>query len=300
MEQEDTCSQHGRDRGVIINDYKQVLAGLRLAAPRVEKTRMSKFNETTASFERSMPVAYRAKYSGREIAAHADIAARRGGAVEVGVCGRRGALTSVCIIAENRSDLLCLISEAFVACSIDVVEAEGFSRTLPDAPKKAEAVNLFGLRRSSGEPIDSGDIKRLNDVLLRLLDGTWVRTAGSGDSETSPKSTQPEPENRPVTRVRFIENGSGALCTLEVETDDRSGLLLSLSRALTSQHVQIVRSEVKTIQRRVVDRFTITELDGSPVGDERRLAIQVAVLSAAEPAKRLSTPAPPQADSIFG
>jgi [protein-PII] uridylyltransferase len=93
--------------------------------------------------------------------------------------------------------------------------------------------------------------------------------------------------------VRFIEDANGALCTLEVETEDRSGLLLSLSRALHAQKAQIVRSEVRTKGGRVFDRFVITEVDGSPVSPGRRLEIQVAVLSAAEPAKRLTSAPPP-------
>ena len=69
--------------------------------------------------------------------------------------------------------------------------------------------------------------------------------------------------------------------------------MLSISRALFAQRVQILRSEVRTVGRRVVDRFKIAEFDGSPVGLDRRLEIQVAVLSASEPAKRLSSAAPP-------
>ena len=33
----------------------------------------------------------------------------------------------------------------------------------------------------------------------------------------------------------------GALCTLEVETDDRSGLLFTLARALSNQKVSVER-----------------------------------------------------------
>jgi UTP:GlnB (protein PII) uridylyltransferase len=98
------------------------------------------------------------------------------------------------------------------------------------------------------------------------------------------------------SRVRFIDDEEGSLSTLEIETEDRSGLLLSVSRALFGQNVQVVRCEVRTdAARRVVDRFKIAERDGSPVSAGRRLEIQVAVLGAIEPAKRLgnSTFPPP-------
>ena len=84
------------------------------------------------------------------------------------------------------------------------------------------------------------------------------------------------------TTVRFIEGENGC-SMLEVETGDRSGLLLSLSQALFKQRVQIVASQVKTVNSRVFDRFTIVELDGTPITPARRLEIQVAVLTAIDP-----------------
>jgi len=94
--------------------------------------------------------------------------------------------------------------------------------------------------------------------------------------------------------VRFIEDEDGALSTLEIETEDRSGLLLAVSRVLFAQRVQVLRCEVRTeSSRRVVDRFKIAEQDGSPVEQGRRLQIQVEVLNAIEPAKRLHSSAPP-------
>ena len=85
--------------------------------------------------------------------------------------------------------------------------------------------------------------------------------------------------------------GTGKVFALAGYTS--AGLLLAVSRALYAQQVQVIRSEVHTIGDRVVDRFRVAELDGTPVAPERRLEIQVAVLSAAEPAKRLSTPSNP-------
>jgi UTP:GlnB (protein PII) uridylyltransferase len=73
---------------------------------------------------------------------------------------------------------------------------------------------------------------------------------------------------------------------LEVETDDRSGLLLALAHALFEQNVQIEESEVRTVEGRVYDRFHIVEFDSKPINPARRLEIQVAVLSAIQPVGR--------------
>jgi UTP:GlnB (protein PII) uridylyltransferase len=83
--------------------------------------------------------------------------------------------------------------------------------------------------------------------------------------------------------VRFIESDAGQFSTLEVETDDHSGLLQTLASALFQARVQINSSQIRTDGTRVFDRFNILELEGSPISPERRLKIQVAVLGAIEP-----------------
>jgi hypothetical protein len=59
----------------------------------------------------------------------------------------------------------------------------------------------------------------------------------------------------------------------------------------------VLRCEVRTeVNRRVVDRFKIAEQDGTPVEQARRLQIQIEVLNAIEPAKRLHSSTPPPAE----
>jgi UTP:GlnB (protein PII) uridylyltransferase len=263
---------------------------------------MHRYSESTRRFVETLPAAYREKFPPTTVEIHARLAQRREGPVELGVFERLGDLTGVCIIADDRAGLLAMISEALVVCDIDVVNAEAFTRqvepagdttTGDGAPKgntRFEAMDLFWLRKVERErslPLESQDLERLRTTLVGLLD----QSLPLGQVPTAPSAV-----TKSESRVRFIEYDEGALSTLEIETEDRSGLLLAVSRALFGQNVQVVRCEVRTdAARRVVDRFKIAERDGAPVGPSRRLEIQVAVLSAIEPAKRLgiaSTPPP--------
>lgn len=251
---------------------------------------MSRSSPPVQAFADGLPPAYREAYSEEEIASHSRIAAERQGSVELGVFATRGDLTGVCVVADDCPGLLSRLSEAFLVCSLDIVDADAFTRHTDTG---AEAIDIFWVREGKAcgaADLTHHDLLKIRSTMLGLVDGSLQPAdplALIGPEVTSSNS-----------RVRFIEDDNGALCTLEIETDDRSGLLLSLSRALTAQQVHIVRSEVKTRAGRVVDRFTITELNGNPVRVERRLEIQVAILSAAEPAKRLSTPAPPNLDGV--
>jgi UTP:GlnB (protein PII) uridylyltransferase len=171
-----------------------------------------------------------------------------------------------------------MISAAIVICGLDVVFAEAHTRHTPSG--KSEAVDVFFLRHAQPEKrnlrVGQKAIEELQETLIGLLDG---RLDARG--ATPPESTPARPGDF-GTVVRFLESHDGMLGTLEVETGDRSGLLLALSQALFEQRVQIIESEVKTVDDRVYDRFTVVEIDGKPISPERRLELQVAVLSAIE------------------
>jgi UTP:GlnB (protein PII) uridylyltransferase len=80
--------------------------------------------------------------------------------------------------------------------------------------------------------------------------------------------------------VTFDQGASSSdLAVLTVETFDRPGLLLTITLALFRAQVQIVASDAKTENGRVIDRFMLAELDGSPVLPHRRGAVQTAVLA---------------------
>lgn len=246
--------------------------------------------EFVSAFVDSLPKAYASKYGADEVVAHASVSAVRGDAkVSVGLFGRAG--NGLCVVAEDRAGLLALISAALVLSRLDVSHAEAFTRTKQDGKK--EAVDLFWVRKldaSPGTALVQADATALQEQIARFL-------AGEGDprSEVGKSLAKVSPQAPRIAdaTVRFGADESGGLSTLEVETTDRSGLLFSLTSALFAQRVQVVESEVRTLDGRVFDRFRVAEFDGSPVSSARRLEIQVAILSAIEPARRSAPPPSP-------
>jgi len=237
--------------------------------------------ESVQAFAATLPESYRRNFDAGSVAQHARLALGRGTApANVGsFIATRGNGAAICVVADDHAGLLATISAALVMCGLDVIEAEAYTRRRPD--RQDEAVDIFWVRHEAIdrrlEPVARDQIEQLRLTLIGLLDGKLERRR-LGDSQrpmTTPSATE--------TVVRFIENADGHFSTLEVETGDRSGLLLALSQALYHQRVQIVGSQVKTVGARVYDRFHITELDGSPIGAPRRLEIQVAILSAVDP-----------------
>jgi len=244
--------------------------------------------EFASAFVDSLPRQYADKYDSDVVVAHASVSASRGDQpAKVGLFGRAG--NGLCVVAEDRPGLLALISASLVVCRLDVNVAEVFTREVPG--RRREAVDLFWVRKLDAPPgasLVQADAERVEQVLLQYLSGAHDARAEVERRISEHAAAAPyTPAN---ATVRFVGDESGGLATLEVETTDRSGLLYSLASALFAQRVQIVESQVRTVNEHVLDRFRLLEFDGSPIDSARRLEIQVAVLNAIEPARRSAPP----------
>jgi [protein-PII] uridylyltransferase len=251
------------------------------AAPRIEVSSAPASEDFLRTFAASLPESYRGNFDASAIAAHARVARDRESApANIGAFfSNRVSGAAICVVADDRPGLLATISAALVLCGLDVIEAEAYTRRIPG--KHDEAVDIFWVRHEDPSDhrlrLSHEEILQLSQTLIGLIEGKLDRKkvdpAGRGAATPAAKETV----------VRFIEGEDGMFATLEVETFDRSGLLLSLSQALFSQRVQIVGSQVKTRGGRVFDRFHIVELDNKPISSTRRLEIQVAILTAIDP-----------------
>jgi [protein-PII] uridylyltransferase len=235
------------------------------------KQRTEPVAESAQAFAQSLPETYRKRFGPAEIAAHAHISlAREPGIARAGIFPwAEEGVAAVCVSVEDRPGLLALISGALTECGFEVESAEAYCRV----GEPSVAVDFFWLREPSSV-IGPEDIEAFAELLNEILRGE--RSPQGPPLGLSPPSSL-------GTTVRFLEQSDGTLTVLEVETADRSGLLWALTRALHGEDVQISGSQIRTQGDRVLDRFTIVELDGSPITPERRLRIQVAVLSALEP-----------------
>jgi len=225
-----------------------------------------------------MPTRYRDAFDGAAIREHAAIVGRRGSSpahVEIWRRQPHGQAVA-CVVADDRPGLLSLISAALVVQSLDVVSAQAYTRMVADH-EAAEAVDFLWLRRDAdlGLPIRSADAVQLAEVLSGLLTGGL--SMESVMRRAKPRASTPPGAS---TRVTFNETPDSGVSILTVETFDRPGLLLAITLALFKARVQIVASEATTSAGRVVDRFTIVELDGAPIVRGRRGAVQTAVLAA--------------------
>ena len=241
--------------------------GLELARPA---------DEFVFAYVNSMPVSYRRQFDEDAQHEHAAIAFRRGEkSIHVEIWRKLPErIVAIAVIADDKPGLLSRVSAALVAHDMDVVAAQAYGRLRSDGA--GEAIDLVWIRRLPTEggrlpSIRSRDVAHIGETLEAL-----ARGQASFEGAVSFARALKSPE---TTRVRFERGGDGATLLL-VEAVDRPGLLLVVSRTLFVERVQIVGSHVTTKAGHVLDRFQVTELDGSPLSVERQIEVQTAVLAA--------------------
>jgi [protein-PII] uridylyltransferase len=235
---------------------------------------------SATEFAASMPERYRETFSAPEVAEHAAIVARRAGSAALVEVWKRlpGGITVVCVVADDRPGLLSRIAASLVMHSMDIVSANAYTRRTPAG---GEAVDFLWLRRvgSGGPALSDAECARIGDVLRGLVAGEL--TVDSAMSGLRPVETR----QAFATRIALTESPNGEL-VMTVETSDRPGLLLAITRALFRAGVQIVASNATTTNGLVSDRFTLVETDGSPIGEKRRRSLQTDVLAAVDAVAR--------------
>jgi len=221
-----------------------------------------------------MPPEYLRKHPHAEVVRHASVAAARRAElvrVEVDSAGEAG---TVYFVADDRAGLLARASTALAQTQLSIDDGEIWLRNTPTG--RQETLGIFKVHAEDGRSVDAARADEIQELLTALLEGRLSTPHGTATA-AAPGSE---------TRVRFVESKEGALTVLEVETRDRSGLLSALASALFEKDVQIVEAQVRTRNGEVHDRFSVVELDGSPIDSARRLDIQVAVLSAVDTARQ--------------
>jgi [protein-PII] uridylyltransferase len=159
-----------------------------------------------------------------------------------------------------------------------VLGAHAYCRRREDG--QDEAVDLLLIRRLPNArgavlPIRDRDVALMGETLDALV-------RGRATFDGAVRFARAIRASAASTRVRFEDDEREGITVLLVETTDRPGLLLAVTRALFAQRVQIVGSHVTTDRGQARDRFLVTELEGAPLKSARRLAIHAAVLAALE------------------
>lgn len=218
------------------------------------------------SFLQSMPKSYALAFDRPTAGAHARIvSARQGRLVHVALWqASRAADAILCVVADDEPGLLSLVCAAFVAHQIDVHAAQIFSRKVTGQPD--EAVDFFWVRAFGDlgfEPVTEAHVTALRETLEKFI-GRARPDDGPTPSKAPVSSTL---RAKSVLELSFDEEAlAHGKSVLVLAAPDSPGLLLSVTRALSGQGINIAASDVHTTDGVAYDRFLL-ERDGFPLSD---------------------------------
>lgn len=217
----------------------------------------------TTQFIASMPTAYRAAFTAHDAEEHAQIVFERGTEPVRVVVWRtlpQGILV-MCVVADDRPGLVSLVSAAFVAHGLDVRSAQIYCRRRTDGG--SDAVDFFWLRGApGGVPVERARLDECVRTIKKLV-------AAEGAAVAVPES---RPADDRTLDVSYAPDPALAgHWQLSVKAQDYPGLLHNIARLLHQHGLEVVRSEVRTVDGVAQDLFVLTAEKDEPM--KQRLSL---------------------------
>jgi [protein-PII] uridylyltransferase len=263
-----TVDLAGRDRLDLVERRKRRVCELLGESP-----------DALAPWLASVPDRYLTATAPRQIARHIALTRRRRGPVAVEVVHRaRKDVSELTVCADDAPGLLSKIAGVLVAHRVDVLAAQITSRRLADG--RTEALDEFTARDRYGRAItDDARWRRVEEDLGRVLAGEIAVEALL--AERRDRSTLPERVTPAVrTEIEVDNHVSAEFSVVDVFTQDRLGVLYTITRTLAGLALDIQLSKVATEADRVADVFYVREAGGGKLSDDRVDEVKLALAEA--------------------
>ena len=112
---------------------------------------------------------------------------------------------------------------------------------------------------------------RFERILLRVLTGAFDLDAAIANAPRYPSLFRAGGERLPL-KVRVANGESPTATVIDIEAEDRVGLLYTVCRVLYGLGLSIALARISTERGAVLDTFYVTDVKGSKIEDPERLA----------------------------
>jgi [protein-PII] uridylyltransferase len=177
----------------------------------------------------------------------------------------------------DRAGLFSKIAGCFSACGLSILSAQVFSRVDGVAED-----TFFVIDARSGNLADKDQREKFEAALRKALSGAELDLhALIGRHKITRPAYQAYAGERIPTRVHFDNEASETRSLIEIETEDRVGLLYAITETLSELELDISGAKILTEKGAAIDSFYVREEDGSKVSDSvRQAAIEKKLLAA--------------------
>jgi [protein-PII] uridylyltransferase len=232
-----------------------------------------------------LPDRYFAEQDAEKIAAHVRLMRGRKVPCAIDVThSERGTFSELVLAADDVPGLLAKVAGVLYANRIDILDAAIYSRE-PVFPlrKQGEALDVFRIRKEpDGAVTDEKRIDGIRRDLEEVLSGRV--TVESLVAKRPPPSLlyQRAKPKVPATKVNVDNDSSRTFTVVEVFTEDKPGVLYTITHTLAEQGLDIHRSRVGVAADRVADIFYVRDTaSGEKVEDDQRIEVISAALKLA-------------------
>ncbi|MBC8096480.1 MAG: [protein-PII] uridylyltransferase [Akkermansiaceae bacterium] len=174
--------------------------------------------------------------------------------------------SAVKICTWDRAGLFSKIAGSFSAVGLNILSAQIFTRSDGIVLDTFFATDAKTGNLASREQRETFE-ERLNQV---LADGEADLPALIAKQKVTRPAYQAYTGERIPTEVRFDNESSGHRTLIEIETEDRVGLLYAISDAFSDLDLDISAAKILTEKGAAIDSFYIRELDGGKILSEAR------------------------------
>ena len=174
--------------------------------------------------------------------------------------------TVVKVCTWDRAGLFSYLTGSLSAAGINILSAQIFTRS--------DAIVLdtfFVTDAKTGALVTREEREHFETLLGRVLTGETVDFTALISRETAIRTPYLSYEgDRMPTQVNFDNEASETRTAIEVETEDRVGLLHAITQALAALELNITAAKIVTEKGAAIDTFYVTEPDGQKILDAGR------------------------------
>ncbi|MHB8519720.1 MAG: [protein-PII] uridylyltransferase [Limisphaerales bacterium] len=174
--------------------------------------------------------------------------------------------TSVKICTWDRSGLFSQIAGSLTAAGLNILTAQIFSR------QDGVILDTFFVNDArTGSLVNGAEREQFEQLLLQALTGPVDFPALIARQKFPGPLYQSLEGGSIPTVIQFDNYISESRTVIDVETEDRVGLLYVISRALTELGLDISVAKISTEKGAAIDTFYVSELDGRKIEARERL-----------------------------
>jgi [protein-PII] uridylyltransferase len=222
-----------------------------------------------------LPDRYFAEQEAEEIAAHVRLMRSRHRACAIDVIhSERGTFSELVLVADDQPGLLSKVTGVLFANRIDILDAAIYCREREArGDEYGEAVDIFRIRKEpDGAVTEPHRIESIRHDLDAVLSGKLTVEELVAKRPRQLSLFERAKPKVPPTRVNVDNDASRGFTIVEVFTEDKPGVLYTITHTLALHGLDIHRSRVGVAADRVADIFYVRDqASGEKVEDDARI-----------------------------